>query len=127
MIFISIWQKNVIVLGSVRESFTSAHCRAKQLPRIAQGLQIPGEAALPMGHHGSASLGPSGESLRASWCPGHLFLNETSASVLWEYRIGLKLQRIRKNTQVNQISCLGERGVCDKMQLDECPRNISQR
>lgn len=49
------------------------------------------------------------------------------ASVLWEYRIRLKLQRSRKNTEVNQISCYGEREVYDTMQLDECPRNISQR
>lgn len=81
-IFISFWQKNVIVLASVRGSFTSAHCRAKQLVRIAQALQKPGEAALPVGHHGSASLCHLRESLRASWCPGPLFLHKTSCKCI---------------------------------------------
>lgn len=76
VIFISFWQKNVIVPASVRGTFSSTNC-AKQLARIAQGLQRSGEAAMPVGHRGSASLCSQRETLRASWCPGHLFLNET--------------------------------------------------
>lgn len=67
VIFISFWQKNVIVLASVRGSFTSAHCRAKQLARIAQGLQKSGEAALPVGHRGSASHCPLKGVSEGSW------------------------------------------------------------